>query len=172
MTTRSATSTEEVAGSTAGHGHDATSRPRTAQLLMRVCLLSAALLLAATVVSVVAGWPAQFGGAGHPDAVATEFLTRGTALSPPLLPLVLFVAMALLSPRRGVTGVTATVVLMLLGVVFVIGGVGEAAAPATPYVPAVALTASGSAAVLLGLAVLALGGLALRERVRGDVRPR
>jgi len=57
-------------------------------------------------------------------------------------------------------------------VVFVIGGVGEAAAPATPYVPAVALTASGSAAVLLGIAVLALGGLALRERVRGDVRPR
>ena len=85
MTTPSATSTEAVAGSTAGHRRAVTPRSRTAagQLLVRVCLLSTVLLLAATLVAVVAGWPAQFGGAGNPDSVAAEFLTRGTALSPP-----------------------------------------------------------------------------------------
>jgi hypothetical protein len=134
------------------------------RLLVRVCLLSTLLLVAATLLAIVAGWPAQFGGPGDPDAVAAEFLTRGTALSPPAVPLALFAGAALLSRRGGAAGVVATVVLMLLGVVFVVGGLGEAVAPATADVPALALMASGGAAALLGVAVLVLGALALRER--------
>jgi len=146
-----------------------TPRPGTTpapvgRLLVQVCLLSTVLLLVATLLAIVAGWPAQFGGPGDPDDVAAEFLTRGTALSPPALPLALFAGAALLARRRGAAGVVATVVLMLLGVVFVVGGLGEAAAPATADVPALALTASGGAAALLGVAVLVLGALALRER--------
>ena len=149
-----------------------TPRPGTApapagRLLVQVCLLSTVLLLVATMLAIVAGWPAQFGGPGDPDDVAAEFLTRGTALSPPALPLALFAGAALLARRRGAAGVVATVVLMLLGVVFVVGGLGEAAAPATADVPALALTASGGAAALLGVAVLVLGALALRERGGG-----
>jgi hypothetical protein len=144
---------------------DAPTAPASAaRLLVRVCLVSTGLLLAATVLAIVAGWPAQFGGAGDPEAVAAEFLTRGTALSPPAVPLALFVAAALLSRRRGAGGVVAIVVLMVLGVVFVVGGLGEAMAPATADVPVIALTASGVAAALLGVAVLVLSVLALRER--------
>ena len=151
-----------------------TPRPGTApagRLLVRLCLLGTVLLLAATLLAIVAGWPAQFGGAGDPDAVAAEFLIRGTALSPPAVPLALFAGAALLSRRRGAAGVAATAVVMLLGIVFVVGGLGEATAPATADVPALALTASGGAAALLGVAVLVLGVLALRERAgRSGIR--
>jgi hypothetical protein len=37
----------------------------------------------AAVVTIVARWPAQFGGPGDPAHVAQEFISRGTAAAPP-----------------------------------------------------------------------------------------
>ncbi len=52
----------------------------------------------ATIVAVVVNLPAQFGGVGT-DA-GEEFLTRGTAISAPLLPVVLMLLVVVLAGRR------------------------------------------------------------------------
>lgn len=138
-------------------GLDPVLRDRPAQQVRRVALAGVVLLLLGTLVAVLAGWPAQFGGSGDPDAVASEFLSRGTALSPPLVPLALFALAGLLAARPGRLGAGARAVLLVLSVVFVIGGVGEAAAAgSSPDVPDVALLGSGAVAIALGLAVAVL----------------
>jgi len=57
----------------------------------------AVLEVVATVVAVLVNWPSPFGGVGT-DAGA-ELVTRGTAISAPLLPLVLLVLVVLLARR-------------------------------------------------------------------------
>ena len=109
--------------------------------------------LLGTAVAVVAGWPAQLGGAGDPDRVAAEFLTRGTALSAPLGPLLVLALAVLLASRRGRAGGVGTGLLVLLGVAFVVGGLGEALAPDSADVPRAVLVTSGAVAVGLALAV-------------------
>lgn len=111
-------------------------------------------ILTGAVVAVVQGWPAQFGGGGNPDDVAGEALTKGTALSPPLAPVVLFVVGLALSVRAGTAGVVGAVLLMLTSLVFVIGGLGETFAPPTADVPRAALVLSGVLAASLGGAVI------------------
>lgn len=138
-----------------------TAPVRWDERLSRTCLVATALLLLATVVAVLAGWPAQFGGPGDPDAVASEFLTRGTALSPPAVPLALFALAGWLARRTGPLRTAGLVLLLPLSVAFVVGGLGEALAPATPDVPRAALLLSGASAVALGALVLALAGAAL-----------
>lgn len=131
-----------------------------------VCGLLLVLMVVGAVVSIAAGWPAQFGGQGDPDDVASEFLSRGTALAPPLVPLLLFaifVALARRGDRWGTAGVTGT---MLLSIVFIIGSLGEAFAGSTPDVPRAALVTSGIVGTLVSAAVLATGGALLRERAQ------
>ena len=116
-----------------------------------------------TAVAVVAGWPGQLGGAGDPDRVAAEFLSRGTALSAPLA-LVLVLALAVgLAARRGRAGAVGTVLLVLLGAAFVVGGLGEALAPDSQDVPRAALVTSGAVAVALALAVWMTAAARLRS---------
>lgn len=61
-------------------------RPTT-KGLVRVSILVLAVWSVGAVVSIVAGWPAQFGGSGDPNNVAGEFVARGTATAPPLVPI-------------------------------------------------------------------------------------
>jgi hypothetical protein len=140
--------------------------------LSRTCLVATALLLLATALAVVAGWPAQFGGPGDRDAVAAESLTRGTALSPPAVPLLVFALAGWAAARPGRAGTAARVLLVPVALAFVVGGLGEARAAQTPDVPQAALLVSGASAVVLGVLVLVLAWAALladrRTRGRGD----
>lgn len=129
--------------------------------------LAAGLLLAwivvGSAVAIAAAWPAQFGGAGDASNVAAEALTRGTALSPPAVPTVVFAVGLVLALRRGVAGTVGTVLLMLLAAIFIVGGLGEAFAPATPDVPRPVLVLSGVVAAVLGAAVIVAGVQRLRS---------
>jgi uncharacterized membrane protein YhaH (DUF805 family) len=129
-----------------------------------VCGLLVIVMVVGAAVSIAAEWPAQFGGQGDPDEVAAEFLSRGTALAPPVAPLLLFAICAALASRRDRWGTTAVVGAMLLSVVFIIGSLGEAFAEPTPDVPRAALITSGVVGALLSSAVLATGGAVLRNR--------
>ena len=113
-------------------------------------------MLVGAAVAIAAQWPAQFGGSGDPDDVAAEALTRGTALSPPLAPVIVFVVALVMSLRAGLLGKVGTVLLMLVTVVFIIGGLGEAFAPPTADVPRPVLVLSGLVGVVLrGLILVA-----------------
>jgi hypothetical protein len=106
-----------------------------------VGLALAGLLLACveTVVAVIARWPAQFGGAGDPAKITTEWITKGTALSPPLF---LLLAMALTVAlvgfgRRGLVVRLGAVVAVLTGAFGVVGTLGELLTPAADVPSAV-----------------------------------
>ena len=97
--------------------------------------------MVATVVAIVANLPSQFGGVGT-DA-GREFLSRGTAISAPLVPMIVLAASIVLlrrTDRWANVGVGAT---CLVGVLFLIGGLGEAFAKETPDTPKAVLVASG-----------------------------
>lgn len=134
------------------------------QRFLTSCTVLFAVMVVGVIISIGAGWPAQFGGQGDPDAVASEFLTRGTALAPPLIPLVLFALFAFGAQRDDRWGTIATIGAVLLAVVFVIGSLGEAFASETPDVPRAALLASGVIGALLSLTVIATGVAHWRER--------
>ena len=132
----------------------------------RLALLGTLLLvvmLAGAGVAIAQGWPAQFSGGGNPRDVRNEALTRGTAMSPPLAPVVVFVLALLAALRRGRTGTVGCAVLVLVSVVFIIGGVGEALAGPTPDVPRPALVVSGLLAAVLGSLVIVAAVARLRR---------
>ncbi len=110
-------------------------RPST-KGLVRVSILVLAVWSVGAVVSIVAGWPDQFGGSGDPNNVAGEFVARGTATAPPLVPImVLLLVFILLALSRRWWGTLGVVGLCLLAVFTFIGSLGEAGAPYTPDVP-------------------------------------
>ena len=120
-------------------------------------LILLALNVLATVIAVAANLPAQFGGVGT-DA-GEEFLTRGTAISAPLLPVALMLVVVLLASRRDRWGWVAVALAYVLAVLVGIGGVGEMVAEPTADASAAVLTASGIgwlivAGVLVALATL------------------
>jgi len=140
-------------------------RPTTRRLVSFAVLIFAVWVVG-TVVSVVAGWPAQFGGPGNPNNVAGEFLSRGTALSPPLFVMVALAVFVLLARSRRWWGTLGVVGLCLLAVVTFIGSLGEAFAPATPDVPRTVLIASGVLGVIMCPALLYFGTAELIDRAR------
>ena len=102
-------------------------------------------------VSIALNWPSQFDGVGT-DA-GDEFATRGTALAPPLVPMVVFAAAIALAVRRDRWATVGIVLVCLMCTLFVVGSVGELAAEPTDDVPRAVLVASG----VLGLVLY--GGL-------------
>lgn len=126
-----------------------------------------AILIANTMAAVVAvtlNLPSQFGYVGT-DAAA-DVLSRGTAISAPLLPMVLLaVSLALLRPgsRWHVAGIAGTCLVALL---VLIGGVGELVAPATADTPKGVLVAASIAWAGIGLTLLRLAAAAYRARQR------
>ena len=145
-------------------------RPTTRRLVSVAGLLFVVWSLG-TVVCIVAGWPAQFGGPGNPNEVAGEFLGRGTALSPPLSVMVALVVFALLAPSRRWWGALGAVGLCLLAVATFIGSMGEAFAPSTPDVPRAVLVLSGVLGLVLCSALLATGIADLIDIVRSRRQP-
>jgi hypothetical protein len=107
----------------------------------------------------VANLPAQFGGVGT-DA-GREFVTRGTAISAPLMPVVLMVLVVLLAPRRDRGSWVGVALAYITAAVVGIGGVGEMAAEPTADTSGAVLIISGIAwltvaAVLIALATSAM----------------
>lgn len=134
----------------------------------RLFLIAVAILvieILATVLAVALDWPAQFGGVGT-DA-GEEWASRGTAISPPLVPLILLgIAAGLLLVRARAATLLASVVAAILGVLFAIGSIGEAVADATPDVSQAVLLASGITGTLMGVALVA-GAAATLRTLRG-----
>ena len=135
----------------------------TSRRLLFLSLVLLAVMLTGTLIAIGQGWPAQFGGGGNPDDVAGEALTRGTALSPPVAPILAFIVALVLALQRGVLRVIGTVLLILVSLAFVVGGLGEAFAAPTDDVPRAALVLSGLLAGALGAAVIGAAVARLRD---------
>lgn len=121
----------------------------------------------AAIVTIVAHWPAQFGGPGVPRKFPKSSSLEARRLStldpaPPLG------GGALIARHRGRWGIAAAILLLLLGVVFVIGGFGEIFAPDPATAPRVVLVVGGLIAAIGGIALASLSVTALVERFRRD----
>jgi hypothetical protein len=91
-----------------------------------------------TAIAVVERWPAQFGGSSDPAKISTQWMSKGTALSPPLFLLIaMLVAIVLAAAaRRVMVARLAAAIGLLTGLIGVVGSFGELLARATPAVPA------------------------------------
>jgi hypothetical protein len=122
-------------------------------------LTLAGLLIACTetVIAVLERWPAQLGGAGDPAKIATQWMTKGTALSPPLFILIgMALAVALLGfGRRRLVARLGAVLAVLTGGIGVYGTLGELLATPGPDIPTTVHYAS-----LIGLAFSAAWAVA------------
>jgi hypothetical protein len=90
--------------------------------------LGAALIayaIVGTAIGIAARLPYQFGGVGDPARVAEEFVTRGTAVSPPLVALAILAVAILIAAQRGLVGRIGSALLAVLGAVFIIPTLGE-----------------------------------------------
>lgn len=112
----------------------------------RLCAAWLGLTAVETVIAVVAKWPAQFGGKGDPSKIASQWVTKGTALSPPLF---LMVAMAIALVLLSVAGRLAWTrvgagLAAVVGAIGTVGAAGELFAAHSADVP----TGARDAAIL------------------------
>ena len=103
--------------------------------LRLVAILILVLSVIGAVLAISEGLPAEFGGRGDPDNVAGEFLTRGTAMSPPLVPMIVLAALLAISLSRAWWGTLALIGMGIVGVLFAVGGLGEPNNPAGSDLP-------------------------------------
>ena len=132
----------------------------------RLRLFAAALLVLnalATAIAVIFNLPAQFGGVGT-DA-GDEFVTRGTAISAPLLPVVLLLIVVALAGRRDGSAWIGIAAAYATALTVGIGGLGEFLAEPTIHTPRAVLLGAGLAwlAIAAVLAVLATGAARARR---------
>jgi hypothetical protein len=100
---------------------------------IRFAAICLGLQILGAVVSIAFSMPAQvvFGGSvlppndATPGLVAQEFLSKGTALAPPLLLTVIFAAFLYLALRKGALGVIGTILLIIIGILFTLATSGE-----------------------------------------------
>ncbi len=98
--------------------HMVTVARRTAVILLALSVIGSA-------VAVVLDLPAQFVSGTPDNEVGTNAVWEGTALSAPVLPLVVLLVGVWLTTRAGWQAVLGAVLLALVGAVMTIGGVGE-----------------------------------------------
>ena len=124
-------------------------------------VLVANVLAAALAVRV--NWPSQFGGVGT-DA-GQDLLSRGTAISAPLAPVLCFILVAVMVRFGNWVGWLGVVLAFLTGVLVFVGGMGELVAQPTEDTPRAVLIAAGVVwGVIAGIFVV-LGIAAARERL-------
>lgn len=127
--------------------------------LRQLTLVLLALNVLATIIAVAVNLPAQFGGRGT-DA-GEEFLTRGTAISAPLVPVVLMVLIVVLATRRDRWSWVAVALAYLTAVMVGTGGVGEMTAEPTADTSRAVLTTAGVAWLVVAVILVALATAAL-----------
>lgn len=135
--------------------------------LVLVSLLNLATIVIGLVVSFAYKLPYEFGGHGDPNKMAEDFVAHGTALAPPLVPIILLIAFTILAPSRKWWGTLSVIGLILLGVLFSIGQLGESFVPGglTGF-GAVAIGALRLAGILLAVSMVVFGALELVSRIR------
>ena len=78
-----------------------------------------------TAIGIAASLPYQFGGIGDPARVSEEFVAKGTAISPPLVGLIVLALALVLAIQRGLVGRVGSGALALLGAASLIPSFGE-----------------------------------------------
>ena len=119
----------------------------------------------ATVVAIVVNLPSQFGIVGT-DA-ADEFLTSGTAISAPLLPVVLLLVVVAFAGRRDRWAWLGIAAAYLAALLVAIGAVGELQADPTEDTPRGVLVGAGVVWLAIAVVLAALATAALRSRRSG-----
>ena len=117
----------------------------------------------ATALAVAANWPSQFGGVVGTDA-SQDWLSRGTAISAPLAPVVCLLLVAVLSRLGGWAGWVGTGLAFPTAVLVFVGGMGELVAEPTADVGRAVLTMAGVLWTVVAVAFVVLGVAAVRER--------
>jgi hypothetical protein len=122
----------------------------------------------ATVVAIVVNLPSQFGIVGT-DAGA-EFVTSGTAISMPLIPVVSLLAVVVLAGRRDTWRWLGVAAGYFSALSVSIGGFGELTAEPTEDTPQAVLVGGGIVFLAIGLALFVLSTAAAVRR-RADNSP-
>ena len=137
-------------------------RPATARLSLFALAVSVANVLATTL-AVAVNWPSQFGGVVGTDA-GQDWLSRGTAISAPLAPVMCFVLIAILVRFRTWVGWLGIGLAFLTAVVVFVGGMGELIAEPTVDVPRAVLITAGVLWGVIAVMFVVLATAATRER--------
>jgi hypothetical protein len=139
--------------------------------LRLVVLLVLGVMGISTMFAIINKLPYEVGGTGDPNTVAADFITRGTAISPPLFILLVLLLFAALTLRRGWVGTVGVMGIILLGVVAVVAGLQEPIVWRTLQASAFGVFEIGiivleSLSLVLALTMIVCGVLALIERNR------
>ena len=144
-----------------GHTHVAEGSANT-RLSVSALVVLIANVLAATL-AVAVNWPSQFGGVVGTDA-GQDWLSRGTAISAPLAPVLCFVLIAILVRFDNWVGWLGIGLAFLTAVLVFVGGMGEVVAEPTGDVGRAVLTMAGVLWGVIAATFVALGIAATRER--------
>jgi drug/metabolite transporter (DMT)-like permease len=137
-------------------------RPANIRLSLFALGVLIANVLAATL-AVAVNWPSQFGGVVGTDA-GQDWLSRGTAISAPLAPVMCFVLIAILVRFDNWVGWLGIGLAFLTGVLVFLGGMGEFIAEPTELAPRGVLTMAGVLWGVIAAVFVVLAIAATRER--------
>ena len=135
---------------------------RAGQILRAFAATILVLNVIATVIAVVVNLPSQFGITGT-DA-RSEFLISGTAISAPLLPVVLLLIVVALGARADRWRWVGIGAAYLAALTVAIGGVGELVAEPTEDTPKSVLIGAGVAWLAIAAALAAVTTAAVARR--------
>ena len=138
-------------------------RPANTRLSVFALAVLVANVLAATL-AVAVNWPSQFGGVVGTDA-GQDWLSRGTAISAPLAPVMCFVLIAILVRFGNWVGWLGIGLTFLTAVLVFVGGMGELIPEPTDDVPRAVLTVAGVLWSVVAATFVGLGIAATRERL-------
>jgi hypothetical protein len=95
------------------------------KLSVKLAVALIAYAMVGTVIGVAARLPYQFGGVGDPARIAEDFVARGTAVSPPLVALMILVVAIIIAAQRGRVGRIGSSLLAVLAAIFLVPTLGE-----------------------------------------------
>lgn len=139
----------------------------TTKRLVAFAILLLALQIVAIPVAIGFKLAYQFGGPGDPNKVASDFFFSGTAITAPVVPILLALVLLIILVRNARWwGTLGAVGFCIVALLMFIGSLGEVLAPDTPDVPRWVLVASGVVNAGLSLTLLLFALTDLRDRLR------
>lgn len=122
-----------------------------------------------TLIAIAFEWRNALQGSDKEGSLLADFAANGSAISGPLLPQVIFLALALLARRQDRWGIAATAGVGVMGILVTVNGAAVAFSEPI-YAPREALVAAAVLFTGLGLALIALSARAVAPRLRGARR--